>query len=411
MKLDKSEQAWLSSKSARRVVNALGSENARFVGGCVRNAILGEPVHDFDLATTLTPDAVKKALKSEGIAVHDTGLAHGTVTAVTNGVPFEVTTLREDVSTDGRRATVSFTTDWSKDARRRDFTINALYVDGDGQVYDPTGQGLEDIKTRTIRFVGEPETRIIEDYLRILRFFRFNALYNPRGTLDAAALSAIKDNVEGLRTLSAERVWSEIKKILSAPDPARIVNTMALGGILEIILPEASNVEGLQLLTELEQDIALAPDPYLRLMAMSGRDEMAMMRLAKRLKLSNAEKKRFMNWAGDQTPLSDTLSGDELARAVYQAGNQVAMDRALIRAAGAKGAQRDGWLNVYEFARDWERPKFPVTGKDLKPFGLEGPALGKALHALEALWIRSGFKADKDRLLSILPLLQRNQVQ
>ena len=413
----KLESKWLTSPETKRLFATLPKNSARFVGGCVRNALLGAPVADYDIATTLEPRQVAKRLKSANIAVHETGIAHGTLTAVVDGTVFEITTLRRDVSTDGRRATVEFTEDWAEDARRRDFTMNALYAGLDGEVYDPTGQGLDDIKVRKIRFVGNGQTRIKEDYLRILRFFRFNAWYGQDKAMDADGLTACRELKAGLKTLSAERVWSEIKKLLSAPAPFRTVNVMSVNGILETLLPEASNAEGLQLICALEENKSLSPDPYLRLMAMSARDELTMARLCKRLKMSNKEKARLMYWAGDQTDLrpglsdfgvSDSgMSGKDTQIAIYTAGKQVAMDRAVIRSAGASDPiEAAAWWALYMTARDWEWPEFPVTGKDLISLGIpHGEKLGKALTALKALWIRSGFTVQKPQLLTTAKML------
>jgi len=407
VKLNVDKHAWLTAKPTQRLFAALPKGTARFVGGCVRNALLGEPVADYDIATTVEPHEVAKHLKAADIAVHETGIAHGTLTAVVDGTVFEVTTLRRDVSTDGRRATVEFTADWAEDAHRRDFTINALYSDLNGEIYDPTKQGLADIKTRKIRFVGNAETRIEEDYLRILRFFRFNAWYAEDRAMDAVGLTACRELKAELKSLSSERVWSEIKKLLSAPTPFRTVNVMSVNGVLETLLPEASNSEGLQLLCELEKNKSLSPDPYLRLMAMSARDELAMARLCKRLKMSNKEKARLKHWAGDQTNLQPGLPDKETKIAIYTAGQQVAMDRAVLRSAGASDPiEAAAWWALHNTARDWQWPEFPVTGKDLIAVGIpHGEKLGKSLTALKALWIRSGFKVEKSQLMVAAKML------
>ncbi len=404
MKLDSD---WLKTKETKKLFAVLPEGSARFVGGCVRNALLGEAVADYDIATTIAPHDVAALLKSAKISVHETGLAHGTLTAVVDGTVYEITTLRRDVSTDGRRATIAFTDDWTEDAKRRDFTINALYADLDGKVYDPTGQGLDDIKVPKIRFVGNARGRIEEDYLRILRFFRFNAWYGQDKAMDADGLTACRELKAGLKTLSSERIWSELKKLLSAPAPFRTVNVMSVNGILETLLPEASNAQGLQLMCALEQQRHLAADPYLRLMAMSARDELAMARLCKRLKMSNKEKARLMNWASDQTDLRPGLPEKDTKIAIYTSGQYVAMDRAVIRAAGASDpVQSAAWWALYETARDWQWPEFPVVGKDLMALGIpHGEKLGKALSALKALWIRSGFTVEKPQLLNAAKML------
>src|SRR6478672_10767184 len=229
------DQPWLTASSTRAVMAALeaagGPGCARFVGGCVRNALIGAPVDDIDIATTLKPEETDKAIRAAGLKAVPTGIAHGTVTAVTERTPFEITTLRRDVSTDGRNATVAFTDDWAEDAARRDFRLNALYADASGEVFDPTGHGVSDAAEGRIVFVGEARTRIREDYLRILRFFRFYAWYG-RGEPDAEAMAACAALAEGMTRLSAERVSKEMLKLLAAPDPRRAVAAMREAGVL-----------------------------------------------------------------------------------------------------------------------------------------------------------------------------------
>ncbi|MDA8708744.1 CCA tRNA nucleotidyltransferase [Hellea sp.] len=217
--LDSSKLSWMRGDDVAAIFEALPKDSTRYVGGCVRNALMGIDVGDIDLATKLEPKAVAKALEAAKIKYVPTGIDHGTLTAVIGGKPFEITSLRKDVETDGRRAVVAFTQDWAEDAQRRDLTMNALYADRDGKVFDPTGQGMEDLNAMKFRFVGEAEARVKEDYLRILRFFRFLAWYGGEGKVDGAALKACRENRKGLKKLSAERVWSELKKLLSAPDP------------------------------------------------------------------------------------------------------------------------------------------------------------------------------------------------
>lgn len=413
MKLDVSKQPWLNAPNVSRIFAALPKGSTRFVGGCVRNAILGEPMSDFDLATQLEPDAVVAALKEAGIKTVPTGIDHGTVTAVIDGLPYEITSLRKDVETDGRRAVVTFTTDWAEDAQRRDLTMNALYADPDGTVHDPCRQGLDDVQARRFRFVGNADMRVREDYLRILRYFRFLAFYAPAkkdgSKIDAEALKACRENRAGLKTLSSERVWIELKKTLSAPSPVRAVRIMLTNEILDKVLPEASNVEGLSLMVDLEGNRNFDVDPLLRLMAMSAREELAMAGLAKRLKLSNSEKSRLLAWAGDRVSLTPDMDDRTRKIAVYEGGKQAIFDRAMIRAAGADDPLIAGrWVALAEFAREWDIPVFPLKGRDLKAAGVEdGPRMGKILEALKALWVKSGFEADKARLLMALTLINR----
>ncbi|WP_017931847.1 CCA tRNA nucleotidyltransferase [Robiginitomaculum antarcticum] len=397
----------LSDTGANALFDAFPNGALRYVGGCVRNGLLGEPIKDIDLATPLEPEGVIAALKAAGIRYAETGIDHGTITAVIKGQPYEVTSLRRDVATDGRRAVVAYTKDWAQDAQRRDFTINALYADRSGTLFDPTGQGLTDIKTRTFRFIGEASERIAEDYLRILRYFRFMAWYAPEAKFDSRALAACRAGKPGLKKLSAERVWSEIKRLLSAPRPARAVNIMLQQGILETLLPEASNAQGLSLLTKLESREAIAPDPYLRLMSMSAREPLPMALLTKRMKMSKVESKRLRAWAGDATALAPGMEQRKALAAIYTAGKQVVMDRARLRAAGAEDPLISArWMALSELAQTWEQPKFPLSGKDLKAAGVApGEAMGRKLKALEALWVRSGFTADKPKLMMALTLL------
>lgn len=410
--LNPQQFAWMRSDAVVQIFDAFPPGSVRFVGGCVRNALLGREVADIDLATTLEPKAVVSALDAAGIRSVPTGIDHGTVTAVISGKPYEITSLRRDVQTDGRRAVVAFTTDWAEDAQRRDLTMNALYADFDGMIYDPCGQGLSDIKSGTFRFVGDADARVREDYLRILRLFRFIAWYGERhtdgfGKVDAQALRACREYRKGLKSLSAERVWSEIKKLLSARDPRRAVQIMLTHDVLETLLPEASNSTGLDALVALEMREAIKPDPLLRLMAMSAREPLAMALLTTRLKMSNAEKSRLRAWADDATALDPNADDRAKRIAIYTAGRTVVIDRARIRAAGEDDPIKSSrWMSLCDLAMGWTPPDFPLTGKDLIAAGVSpGEAMGKKMAALKALWVRSGFSVDKEKLLVALKLL------
>jgi len=377
---------WMQSKGVTALFAAMPEGSLRFVGGCVRNALWGEAVSDIDLACQLDPNEVVAVLKAVNIRYVPTGIDHGTVTAVIAGQPFEITSLRKDVETDGRRATVAYTTDWAEDAQRRDLTINALYADKTGHVFDPTGLGLDDIQTRKFRFVGEAAARVQEDYLRILRFFRFLAQYGGEEKVDAASLKACREHRAGMKKLSAERVWMELKKLLSARDPVRACR---------IMLVRLEAAEGLQ------------ADPLLRLMAMSARDPLQIMRLTKRLKMSKVETARLRGWAEDEAQLSTDMDERDRLAVIYRSGKQVILDRTRLRAAGEEDViQSARWSALADLAKDWQAPTFPVTGKDLSAAGVpKGPGMGKALKALEALWIRSGFKTEKPQLLAALKLM------
>ena len=407
--LDSKDHPWMGEAAVTSLFGALPAGSLRFVGGCVRNALLGECVGDIDLATQLEPKQVMACLDAADIRYVPTGIEHGTLTAVIDGKPYEITSLRKDVETDGRRAVVAFTQDWAEDAQRRDLTINALYAAPDGEVFDPTDKGLDDLKALKFRFVGEADMRVKEDYLRIIRFFRFLARYGGDAKVDAAALKACRENRRGLKKLSAERVWSEIKKLLSAPDPSRAVRIMLTNEVLETLLPEASNSEGLDRLITLERREDIAPDPLLRLMAMSAREPLQIALLCERLKMSNKETQRLRAWADSSASL-DPHADDRAKRiAIYNAGKQVVMDRAHLRAAGEDDAIASArWVSLAGLAAEWTLPEFPLKGKDLQAAGVEtGPQMGKVLDALKALWVKSGFTADRDKLLMALKLINR----
>jgi len=407
MELIPQHYPWMHDANVNSLFQALPEGSLRFVGGCVRNALWGEAVGDIDLACQLEPDAVVKALKAANIRFVPTGIAHGTVTAVIGGQPFEITSLRQDVATDGRRATVAYTMDWTEDAQRRDLTMNALYADQSGKIYDPTGQGLDDLKARKFRFVGDADMRVQEDYLRILRFFRFLAVYGGQDKVDSASLRACREHQSGLRKLSVERIWMELKKLLSAPNPVRVCHIMLTNGILESLLPEANNVDGLEALVRLENREGIKPDPILRLMAMSAREPLQMALLTKRLKMSKSETSRLRGWADDGAQLSTDMPERDRLAAIYKSGKNVIFDRARLRAAGESDAiQSSRWMVLADLALGWHPPVFPVSGKDLAKAGVpKGPSMGKALKALEALWIRSGFSTEKTQLLAALKLM------
>ena len=406
MKLDVSKHDWLQSSALKTLFEAFPDGSLRFVGGCVRNALMGHPVSDIDLATQLEPDEMMAALDKAKIRYVETGVAHGTVTAVIKGTPYEITSLRKDIETDGRRAVVSFTKDWAVDALRRDLTVNALYADLSGQVFDPLGEGLDDIKAGRLRFAGEAAARITEDYLRLLRYFRFMAWYGGDAPFDKEALTASRELQSGLKKLSAERVWSELKKLLSAPDPTRAARVMFQQGILETLLPESSNADGLELYVKLEKREGLEPDPLARLMAMSAREPLQMALLAKRLKMSKAESARLRGWSDDDGVLDPYADDRSKLQAIYKSGKQVVIDRARLRAAGEPDVIKSAhWISLADLAADWTRPKFPLTGKDLQAAGVKaGPEMGRIMKALEALWIRSGFTVDKPKLLIALKM-------
>ena len=407
MKLPRANSRWLETGSLQRVFNALETAGGevRVNGGAVRNSLMGMKVSDVDLSTTLVPADTMTALEAAGIKALPTGFDHGTVTAVADSTGYEITTLREDVETDGRHAVVKFGTDWEADAKRRDLTMNALYCSRDGEVFDPLG-GLEDLKSKTVRFIGEAEERIREDYLRILRFFRFFAWYGG-GRPDPDGLKACARLKDGLGQVAVERIWVEMRKLLSAPDPSRALLWMRTTGVLNIVLPE-SEKWGIDLIPALigsEEKYRFAPDALLRLEAMVRPHGETVTLMARRLRLSNAETQRLQGWAMSGTPSADTAT-DELAALLYAGDRQGIADALrleLARLHGKGEAQRDQArqvLALVRFEKKWERPAFPLAGKDLLAKGYDaGPELGKLLGRLEREWVSSGFALSKDELL------------
>ncbi len=404
-------QPWRVHPATVAVMEALGraggADTARFVGGCVRNAVMGAPVRDIDIATTLTPPRVIAALEAAGLKAVPTGIEHGTITAVAKGKPFEITTLRRDVETDGRRAVVAFTTDWAEDAARRDFRLNALYADTGGRIYDPTGAGLADARAGRIVFVGDPATRIAEDALRIPRFFRFLAWYG-QGEPDAAALAACAEHRTLVEGLSAERVGHELVALLAAPDPRGAVRLMARVGVLALLVPDAVGLRRFDALVRIETEILFSEDPLLRLAALLPDNPAAGMRTAARLRLSNADRDRLAaalgTSLGTDPPLVSWMSPREIRRAVYRLGSGTFCDRALLAWAGSdRAAAAVQWRAMLAMARTWAPPTLPLTGAEVMAAGVpEGPMVGAVLREVETWWIDNDFLDDKLSLVERL---------
>lgn len=357
----------------KAVVAALGGE-VRLVGGVVRDTLAGQVTKDIDLATPLLPERVIEKLSAARIKCVPTGLAHGTVTAVVEGRPFEITTLRRDVSTDGRRATVTFTDDWQEDAARRDFTINALYADPDtGDIQDYFG-GVADLKAGIVRFIGEPLTRIAEDHLRILRFFRFNARFG-KGVPHAESIAACRVRANDLMALSRERIAMELLAILALPNPAEAIALMIGNGIFVPVLPEITTAASLVRLLEREQTIAAEPNALRRLAALLPANPGLAEEIANRLRLSNAERKHLMTLAARSA--DDDVNPKALA---YRLGVESAVDRLLLGTGDAATIL------------GWTPPKFPLTGGSIVARGIQaGPEVARVLQAAERQWIEEGF--------------------
>ena len=397
----------MTAPATRAVVAALeaagGAGCARFVGGCVRNAVLRRPIADIDIATPLTPDAVILALTQAGLKAIPTGIDHGTITAVAQGRPFEITTLRRDVETDGRRAVVAFTTDWAEDAQRRDFRLNALYADPTGRLYDPTAGGLADAHAGRIVFVGDAETRIREDALRILRFFRFRAWYG-RGDPDAAGLAACAEHRGLIGNLSAERVSAELLKLLAAEDPRDAARLMARTGVLAEALPEAQGLTRFERLVAIETEQLFTEDALLRLAAMLPDDPSVAAALAERLRLSKAQRERLVAALDASARIVSWMSPREARRLVYRMGVEAFCDRiTLAWAASERPATTTQWRAQLPTARSWMAPTFPLSGEEVMAAGVpEGPLVGAVMREVEAWWVENDFPTDKLALIERL---------
>jgi poly(A) polymerase len=389
---------WLTEPATRTVFAALVSEGAeaRAVGGAVRNALMGTLVKDIDIATTALPNEVMRLAKKAGLHAVPTGIEHGTVTVVAHHRPFEVTTLRRDIETFGRHARVTFTSDWREDALRRDFTMNALYCSADGTVHDPIG-GYGDLSARRVRFIGDAHARIREDYLRILRFFRFSAQYG-NGVPDAEGLAAAIAEKAGLTDLSGERVRAEFLLLLAAPAAVEALRIMNEAGILNPWIERPANVERLARLADIEAALRREPDPLLRLAALVGDKELgAPTRLQSRLRLSAAETAQLAR-AGVHDPALDPGSNERDAQAfIYRNCAQAFIDGALMAWARSNDPPDDAKRSWHlGLPQRWRAPELPVRGADVIKLGIPaGPQIGRVIAAFEDWWIAHDFPADR----------------
>lgn len=374
---------WFQAEATQAVIKMFRSagRSAYFVGGCIRNSLMDVPVTDLDISTPMRPEDVIELAKSAGLKAIPTGIEHGTITVIVEGEPFEITTFRRDVDTDGRRAVVAFSDSLEEDACRRDFTMNALYVDLDGAVLDPLG-GITDLMARKVRFIGVPQDRIREDYLRILRFFRFHAVYGDADAgLDADALAGCAENLDGLSGLSKERVGSEIIKLLSARDPSLAIGAMEATGVLQAILPGAS---GRSLYPYVLQEFHI--DPVARLAALGGEDAGPLLKLSK---------KQSMRLAQFKTAMGNGRPVDEIA---YEEGAGIALCIAALRAAVFEQPLH---ADIRSHILAASQQVFPVRAQDLMP-DYTGAELGAALKMLQRAWLASGFALTKAKLMEIL---------
>ncbi len=394
---------WLNAPALARALSILngGGEEARVVGGAARNALMGLPLSDVDIATTAPPDEVVRRATVDGLKAVPTGIDHGTVTLVVDGTPFEVTTLRQDVETFGRKARVAFGRDWKSDAERRDFTMNALSISPDGMVHDYVN-GLADLEKRRVRFIGDPTRRIAEDYLRILRFFRFHASY-AHGPPDPAGLHACIVARDGLRGLSRERVRAELMKLLVAPFAVATLRVMAEAGFTDLLLGGVALLASFAGMAKVEDMVGAAPDAVRRLGALGVFIAEDAERLREKLRLFNVEYERLASMAERWWRVSPALGESGAQALLYRLGPERYLDRVLIAWTRApQGTTDAAWHALATLPTRWIAPRFPLKSADLTGRGVpRGPALGIALRDAEEAWIAAGFPQDKvalDRL-------------
>ncbi len=407
-------QPWMETPETLAVLDALSAQGAevRFIGGCVRDALLKRPIRDIDIALAEPPEKVVELLRAAGIKTIPTGIDHGTITAVVGEKPFEITTLRVDVETDGRWAKVAYTDSWSLDAARRDFTINALSCTRDGSVYDYFN-GLQDLSNGLIQFVGKARDRILEDKLRLLRFFRFYG-YFGRPPPDPQALDACRELAPELHSLSGERVRVEILRTLLAPDPADVFLLMRSYRVLEHILPEAGDVSRLRTISWLETRAlhreTLEPDPVRRLAALLETDTSSAEAVAERLKLSNAEKSRLITLVDPPFPVNWDEGGRAVRKALHRLGPDRVRDLALLNwaseltvTARLAHEQTQAWIDLLDAADTWTPLAFPLRGRDVMDMGIaHGPRVGDLLDTVEAWWEEGDYRASRDQCLERL---------
>lgn len=405
-------QDWMQAAATRKVVAALTAEGAevRFVGGCVRDAVLKRPIKDIDIATHDPPEQVMLLLEKAGLRAIPTGVEHGTVTAVADGKHFEITTLRCDVETFGRKARVEFTDDWAEDAARRDLTINALFADPDGRIYDPF-DGLQDLGAGRVRFVGDPMQRIEEDVLRLLRFFRFYAHYG-RPPPDAAALAACRAMAPRLPQLSGERVCGEFVKLLQATDPASVLLLMQGERVLEHVLPEAVDFGRLRVVCFLETRglvlPSVRPDPLRRLAALLPANALTAADLADRLRMSAKQRERLVGMAAPARWPVPEWDRRERRRVLRRVGADLFRDQVLLSWAGRKALAPHGkpdetraWTAMIEEADAWQPVEPPLKGRDLMALGVpHGPRIGEILSSVEAWWEENDYRPDRNEALA-----------
>ena len=405
-------QKWMTKESTSEVIKALtrtGGE-ARFVGGCVRDTLVGkvEP-ENIDIATPIRPHEVQRLLTDCGLTQIPTGIEHGTITTVVDGEVFEITTLRADLQTDGRHALVKYTDSWELDARRRDFTINSIYCDPDGNLFDPMG-GIDDLKHSKIRFIGDPETRISEDLLRILRYFRFKAVFN-NVEIDSSALDACRKFAPRLNKLSGERVYSELLKLLASRDPVPSLTQCRDCGVIDHLFgwaPSDARLEALKNLIAYEDECG-DHDPIRRLFIFS-QGNTGLHKFARRLKLSKTVETRLDQINTTQSLFSTTLKEPDFYKILYKNGKQLFVDNLLTTSANFPERRPSNWISLVQMAYTWAPPLCPISGADVLALGIpEGPLVGQMVMEAETWWADTNFKASRRETLDHLITLSKQR--
>lgn len=409
LRIDPTE--WMLADDTAALFDALAAcgGTVRFVGGCVRDAVLERTVSDLDVATDVEPPRVLEVLEAAGIRAVPTGIEHGTVTALPGERPFQVTTLRRDVKTDGRRAVVGYTRDWAEDAKRRDFTMNALSADRDGNIFDYVG-GLDDLATGHVRFIGDAAERIREDHLRILRFFRFQANYGQTDP-DPEALDACRAAVANLEALSGERLWQEFSRILAATDPCAVLSLMEKTHVLSYLLPVRRRLSAVRVLVALESSVRPHGDALLRLAALVSPLQREMSQIAARFRLSRDDTRRLMELNAERGNTSPGMPELAVRRSLYRLGpaffgDLVLLDwaDAIVANAGAAEAEAVAWKeSLWDAITSWSAPEFPLNGADVMAMGVpEGPEVGEIVREIEDWWVDQAFRPDREACLDRL---------
>ncbi len=395
-------QQWMHQPHLKKIIKTLGKDKVRFIGGCVRDALLGREIHDVDMATTITPDRVIQQLESAKIKAVPTGLAHGTITAVCDGIPVEITTLRSDTSCDGRHADVRFTTSWKEDASRRDFTINALSCGSDGIVHDYCN-GLDDITRRDLRFIGDARQRCQEDYLRILRYFRFFATLEIN-EIDAQALSACKGEKDGIKTLSGERIQHEMLRLLACKAPLKALKMMERTAILSELLLSDVKCDALASLKSIETTLSLTPSAFIRLATLCRANQMdsdKVEAITARWKLSNKDKTLLNALCFPAKKFAIENNTQQLQRLIRLYGTMLFQSHLIIEwALGDTTEKAAQFLELFYYASNWDIPIFPLEGKDLVAHHIKpGKQLGELLKAAEQHWEAKHYQPSRRELL------------